>query len=60
MAETPTDWREFVDEMRSRRLRREMSRPAELLERHGAMWRDDPIRPSRPEAAILAMLKNKD
>ncbi len=45
MAEKPTDWREFVDEMRSRRLRREMSRPADLLERHGMMWRDDPIRP---------------
>lgn len=45
MGEKPTDWREFVDEMRSRRLRREMNRPADLLERHGMMWRDDPIRP---------------
>ena len=34
----PFDWRGFVDEMRSRRIRRETSRPSDLLQRQQIAW----------------------
>ena len=34
------DWREFVDEMRTKRMRRERTRPSDLLRRQSMRWRD--------------------
>ena len=34
------DWREFVDEMRTKRLHREFNRPTELLRKYSVKWRD--------------------
>ena len=38
--EIDLDWREFVDDMRSKRLHREFNRPSELLRTRSMLWRD--------------------
>jgi len=39
------DWREFVDEMRAKRLHREFNRPSDLLGRHSVKWTKGPPGP---------------
>jgi hypothetical protein len=42
------DWREFVDEMREKRLHREFNRPSQLLRMQSVRWRSpDRDRPFR-------------